>query len=68
MIRNDFPHYWICSTCAAERGGRWPEGHVATCAEKTCKYCNGEKQGAEKYIAPYVDFDWPEMDTSAERD
>lgn len=64
-----FPHYWICTACAKERGGVWPERHVATLAAKMCLYCNGGKQlPTERFIAPYVDYNWPNLDTSMLRD
>lgn len=56
-LKERFPFYWICDCCAAERGGRWPEGHVATLKAGTCEYCDGKKQ-TEKFIAPWVDYDW----------
>lgn len=62
-----FPHYWICSECAKERGGSWPKGHVATFSQMLCKYCKGDKQG-EEFIAPYIDYNWPNLKTSHLRD
>lgn len=65
--KEKFPHYWICDACAQERGGIWPEGHRGTFAEIKCKYCNGKKQ-KDTFIAPYVDYDWPDLDTQNLRD
>lgn len=67
MASKQFPHYWICNACATERGATWPSDHAATMAAKTCKYCDGKKQ-TEKYIAPYVDYNWPGMDFIGMRD
>jgi predicted amidophosphoribosyltransferase len=50
--------YWICDTCAKERGGKWPEGHVATLAVKKCGYCDGKNHGVKEAIAPWVDYNW----------
>lgn len=63
MNSTKFPHYWICSACATERGGVWPEPLVATLTQTTCKYCNGEKQ-LENFIAPWVDWDWGDQKLS----
>lgn len=57
-----FPHYWICDSCAAERGGVMPEGNV-TMAQKTCEYCDGKKQ-AGQFVTPWVDFDWPDAEAT----
>ena len=60
-----FEHYYICSECAAENGGTWPDGHCCTVTEGKCKYC-----GEEGTIIPWVDFDWPkdkEIDAIAKR-
>ncbi len=56
----DFPHYWICMTCATAKGGTWPEGHVATVSIKPCEYCNDAHRQPNEAIAPWVDFDWPD--------
>lgn len=58
------PHYWICPECAADRGGTWPEGHVATCSFDTCPYCKSNLGT----VAPIADYDWPDRDLSAGRD
>lgn len=61
----EFTHYWICSSCAQERGGIWPEGHVATFSKMPCKYCNGQNQNrGEHFISPWVDYDWPNKETT----
>lgn len=62
-MSNDFPYYWICFECAKARGAVWPEGHVATMTEITCKYCNGKNQ-KEIFIAPWVDYNWPNKNTT----
>ncbi len=63
-----FPHYWICATCAAEKGGVWPEGHCATVGDIECKYCNDKNRAKGEASAPYVDYDWPNLKTSHLRD
>lgn len=37
------PHAYICSDCAFDRGGRWPEGHCATSHTDICPYCNKQE-------------------------
>jgi hypothetical protein len=32
----------ICTDCAEELGGVWPEGHLATMWNGVCDYCNKE--------------------------
>jgi hypothetical protein len=64
----DFPHYWICHACATERGGVWPEGHVATMAVKKCEYCEDRLRTPNEAIAPYVDYNWPGLNTRYMRD
>lgn len=66
-MNKEFPHYWICSFCAKQKGGIWPKNHVATMAAKQCEYCNGEHQ-TEQFIAPWVDYDWPTCKTAHLRD
>lgn len=56
-----FPHYWICGACVNEHGGTLPDGQSVTMAAKRCEYCEGKKQ-VEKFIAPWVDYDWPDAD------
>lgn len=65
---NEFPHYWICGKCAEARGGKWPEGHVATVVVKRCEYCNDKNRSPNEAIAPWVDYDWPDLDTRMLRD
>lgn len=52
--------YWICDTCAKERGGKWPKGHVATVSLMKCGYCDGKNHGSQEAIAPWVDYNWPD--------
>lgn len=52
--------YWICSACAKELGGVWPQNHVATVAYMKCECCDGKKQRSDEAIAPWVDYDWPD--------
>jgi hypothetical protein len=59
-----FPHYWLCSECADAKGGKWPEGHVATVTHGECPYC----KTPDVTIIPYVDFDWPDLKTKHLRD
>jgi hypothetical protein len=54
-----FPHYWICATCAVERGGVWPERHVATMLLTECEYCGGANQEEDEGAAPWTDYNWP---------
>ena len=60
--KDDFPHYWLCTICAKEKGGVWPKDHVATMIRQQCRYCDGANQADEKamIIAPYIDYDWPQ--------
>lgn len=58
-MSNDFPYYFICSSCAEARGAVWPANHVATMTETICEYCNGKNQ-KENFIAPWVDYNWPD--------
>lgn len=55
--KEKFPYYWICRTCAKERGGV-PSAGVCTMIQDICKYCEGEKQ-TEVALAPWIDYDWP---------
>ena len=63
-----FPHYWICDECAKQRGGIWPKGHCATIAIKTCQYCEVKNHTESEGIAPWVDYDWPNIKTEHLRD
>lgn len=33
----------ICKECAEKAGGKWPEGHLATCWVGECVVCGEEK-------------------------
>jgi len=57
-------HYWLCMECATKNGGKWPEGHACTVSVGTCPYCAEENVT----IIPYVDFDWPDINTKHLRD
>lgn len=46
--------YYLCFDCARKLGGKWPEGHVATCHGGLCPEC-----GLEKSLASYDDWGWP---------
>ena len=46
-------HYWLCADCAKEKGGTWPDGHVATVMVGECPYCK-----VTTTIIPWVDFNW----------
>lgn len=60
----DFKHYWLCSDCATERGGSFPDNHVCTVLpDQECPYCHDKKT-----LVPYVDFDWPGHDFRYARD
>lgn len=49
------PYYFICSPCAAERGGvDWKTGNTR-CLDK-CPYCNSKE---DVTVTPVVDFRWP---------
>lgn len=63
QIEMDFEHYWLCSECAKERGGTFPEGHCCTVMADKCPYCNETKT-----VIPYVDFNWPTRKTAHLRD
>lgn len=39
----EFPHGYICGTCAKKKGLRWPKGHCATATIEECPYCGKEK-------------------------
>lgn len=57
------PHSFICSKCAKDKGGKWPKGHVATCHEGVCKYCNGKAM-----LANIGDYNWPDRKRHGMRD
>ena len=44
---------YLCSECAEEHGGKWPEGHCATFHESTCELC-----GEQKYLCCVSDWNW----------
>jgi len=44
---------YICNDCADKRGGKWPEGHVATFHDGTCGFC-GQRAG----LCAVDDYDW----------
>lgn len=63
MKKEKLPYYWICNTCATERGGTFPKGHICTVTHKECPYCYKTDT-----IIPIVDFDWDDRDLSDLRD
>lgn len=62
--KKEFPHYWICDSCAVKKGGKFPIGHACTITQGTCNYCKKD----QVVLIPYVDFDWPFIKTSHLRD
>lgn len=50
----ELPHYFICSDCAKERGGRWPECHCATMHYDKCEYCGRLEQA----LCATTDYLW----------
>ena len=52
-ITGDFQY--ICSDCAEDLGGVWPEGHVATFHEAKCDCCH-KTAG----LANIGDWNWPD--------
>ena len=53
----------ICRDCAKEKGGVWPEGHVATQWYGNCDYCHKRKA-----CCSIGDWNWPNVDFSVRRD
>lgn len=45
---------YMCSKCAGEARGVWPDGHVATMHSATCPEC-----GEYGMLASVDDWDWP---------
>lgn len=45
---------YICSDCAAEHGGKWPEGRQTTWHEGVCECCGESRSvtGANKWNWP----------------
>jgi hypothetical protein len=54
---------YICSVCADEKGGVWPEGHAATMHSGICGLC-----GKTKTLANVGDWDWPDNKKIGMRD
>lgn len=50
-----FKHYYMCSDCAKDKGGVFPEGHVCTVMRGECPYCKTQ----DVILIPWVDFNWP---------
>ena len=44
---------YICSKCAENNGGVWPDGHIATCHSGVCDIC-----GEKKSLANVGDWNW----------
>lgn len=59
----DFPHSFICCTCAHNRGGQWPLDHVATMHRDICPYC-----GRDDTLTNVGDWDWPDGRARGMRD
>jgi hypothetical protein len=53
----------ICHDCAKEKGGFWPEEHLATQWYGTCDYCHRRKE-----CCSIGDWDWTDVDFSNRRD
>lgn len=45
---------YLCSDCAEDLGGTWPDGHLATMHEGYCDVC-GEKSA----LSHMTDWEWP---------
>lgn len=45
---------YICTPCAQENGGAWPEGHEATFHTGECTFCHQENM-----ICHVTDWDFP---------
>jgi len=56
-------HGYICTACAEECGGVWPEGHVATFHESECGLC-----GNRKALSNVGDWNWPDKKARGMRD
>ena len=63
-MTNDFHSEYICTDCAEERGGRWPEGHAATWHEGECEYCHTP----EVALSNIGDWNWPDKRKRGMRD
>ena len=50
---DNFAHWFICPTCARDKGGTWPEGHCATVHYDNCPYC-----GRRGSLAGINDYTW----------
>jgi hypothetical protein len=61
--KTQFPHDYICSSCAEKRGGRWPKKHVATMSESLCPYCKKKKGTCN-----IGDWDWTDGKARGMRD
>lgn len=57
-------HYWLCNDCAEKSGGIFPEGHVCTYMVDECLHCKKK----DTPIIPWVDFNWPGIQTEHMRD
>ena len=62
-VVDEFPHIFICGTCAHSKGGKWPKGHCATCHVAKCGYCN-QIDG----LSNIGDWDWPDRKPRGMRD
>jgi hypothetical protein len=66
-LKDRFPHYWICGTCAAEKGGVLPKNYSGTVAAISCDYCKDANRQPMEPSIPWVDFDWPNDPEATER-
>lgn len=57
-------HYYLCYKCAKKYGGKMPKKHVCTVSEGPCPHCKKDKTT----LIPWVDFDWPKINTRFLRD
>jgi hypothetical protein len=58
-----FNHYFICATCAQEKGGVLKNADGITVSLDTCKYCDGKNQLPNEGVIPRVDFTWNNKDS-----
>lgn len=54
-VCHDYPD-WICTFCAKENGGKWPDGHIGTFHNGVCGWCGEEVQVTEPRDWGYPNF------------